>query len=239
MRFWASFLLALGLLLPAAAGAAVPVPDGFPPPGTITYDVWREGSKIGTHSVDFRRNGDKLTVHTRIRIEVKLLLVTVYRFEHDAEEDWVDGKLIRFAAKTDDNGTDRDVLLERTGGELRGHYNKEQAVLPGNLIPGSLWNPATVDQTQLIEPVKGRAKTVAVIDRGMEKIDLPAGPIRAHHYSITGDLRREVWYGDDGEVVQAAYAAKDGSLLTFKLRADTPVEAPDTAAGGSTAAAKP
>src|SRR6267142_4253779 len=144
MRFWASCLLVVGLLLPAAANAAITVPDGFPPAGTITYDVWREGSQIGTHTVEFTRDGDKLTVHTKIRIEVKLLFVTVYRFAHDAEEDWVDGKLMRFAAKTDDNGTDRDVLLERSGEELRGHYNSEPAALPGNLIPGSLWNPATV-----------------------------------------------------------------------------------------------
>ena len=217
MRFFACCLLIL-LLLPAAAKAAVAVPDGFPPAGTITYDVWREGSQIGTHSVEFTRDGDKLTVRTKIRIEVKLLFVTVYRFEHDAEEDWVDGKLMRFAAKTNDNGTDRDVLLERQGDQLRGHYNSEQATLPGDLIPGSLWNPATVDQTQLIEPTKGRAKAVKIVDRGTESITLESGKVEAHHYSITGDLRREVWYGADGEVVQAAYAAKDGSLLTFKLQ---------------------
>lgn len=218
MRFWASCLLVLSLLLPAAANAAIKVPEGFPPAGTITYDVWREGSQIGTHTVEFTRDGDKLTVHTKIRIEVKLLFVTVYRFAHDAEEDWVDGKLMRFAAKTDDNGTDREVLLERSGEELRGHYNSEQAVMPGNLIPGSLWHPATVDQTQLIEPTKGRAKAVTITDRGVEQVQLDSGAVQAHHYSITGGLRREVWYGADGEVVQAAYAAKDGSLLTFKLR---------------------
>lgn len=218
MRVWACFLVILGLLAPAA-NAAIAVPAGFPPDGTITYDVWREGSQIGTHTVEFTRDGDKLTVRTRIRIEVKLLFVTIYRFEHDAEEDWVGGQLMRFAAKTNDNGTDRDVLLERQGDELRGHYNSEQATLPGNLIPGSLWNPATVDQTQLIEPTKGRAKDVTITDRGMETVTLGSGAkVQGHHYSITGDLRREVWYGPDGEVVQAAYNAKDGSQLTFRLQ---------------------
>jgi hypothetical protein len=218
MRLLASCLLVLGLLLPAAAHAAIPVPPGFPPNGTITYDVWREGSQIGTHTVEFTRDGDELKVHTRIRIAVKLLLVTVYRFEHDADEDWVDGKLMRFAAKTDENGTDRDVLLVRDGDELRGHYNDQQMQMAGNLIPASLWNPATVDQTMMIEPTKGRAKAVTVIDRGMEQVKLSWGTVPAHHYSITGDIRREVWYGEDGQVVQAAYTAKDGTLLTFKLQ---------------------
>jgi hypothetical protein len=237
MRFFASCLLVLGLLLSAGAHAAVPVPAGFPPTGTITYDVWRDGSQIGTHTVEFTRDGDELKVHTRIRIAVKLLLVTIYRFEHDADEDWVDGKLMRFAAKTDDNGTDRDVLLVRQGDELRGHYNDQQTQIPGNLIPASLWNPATVDQTMMIEPTKGRAKAVTVIDRGVEQVKLPWGTVPAHHYSVTGDIRREVWYGEDGQVVQAAYRAKDGSLLTFKLRG-SPAAAPDSAPDPK-AAAKP
>ena len=217
MRFFAYCLLVVGWLLPAAAYAAIKVPEGFPPDGTITYDVWREGSQIGTHTVQFVHNGDTLEVHTRIRIQVKLLLVTVYRFEHDSNEKWVDGKLMRFDAKTNDNGTDRDVLLERQGDKLRGHYNKESLEVAGDLIPATLWNPATVDQTMLIEPTKGRAREVKVFDRGMETVKLESGSVQAHHYSITGDIRREVWYGEDGQVVQAAYTAKDGTLLTFKL----------------------
>jgi hypothetical protein len=218
MRFWAPFLLVFGLLLPATAGAAVPVPDGFPPSGITTYDVWREGSNVGTYSVDFRREGDRLIVHSRIRIKVKLLFVTVYRFDHDAVEDWVDGKLIRYVARTNDNGTRRNVLLVRVGQELQGNCNAERLLLPGDMIPGSLWNPATVDQKQLIEPTKGQARVVTIYDRGLERVKSGSRTVRTHHYSITGELVREVWYGPDGEVVQAVYVAKDDTLLTFRLQ---------------------
>jgi hypothetical protein len=219
MRFWAPWLLVLGRLLTAtAAGAAVPVPDGFPPSQTVTYDVWREGSKVGTHSVEFRREGDRLIVHTRIRIKLKLLFVTVYRFDHDAVEDWVDGKLIRYVARTDDNGARRNVLLVRVGQELQGNCNAERLLLPGDMIPGSLWNPATIDQKQLIEPTKGQARAVRIFDRGLERVKSGSRTVPTRHYSITGDLVREVWYGPDGEVVQAVYVAKDDTLLTFRLQ---------------------
>src|SRR5512147_1050198 len=153
MRLWVPFLLVFGLLLPTTADAAVPVPAGFPESGVTSYDVWREGSKVGTYSVDFRHDGDKVTVHTRIRIAVSVLFVTLYRFDHDATEDWVDGKLMRYASTTDDNGTDQVVELDRDGTELRGRYNTEQLQLPSDIIPGTLWNPATVDQKALIEPI--------------------------------------------------------------------------------------
>lgn len=214
-------LFFLTFLTSAAADAAVSVPQDFPPSGRLVYDIWRDGSVIGRNQVDFEKNGDRLTVHTVIDIEVKVLFVPVYRFEHDAVEQWVDGKLVRFRAVTDDNGKDRDVLLERVGDELRGHYNNDQRALPGDLLPGSLWHPATVDQTQLIEPTKGRARQVTVIDRGLEMVDLGGRKVEAHHYSITGEFRREVWYAADGTVVQAAFPARDESLVTLKLRQST------------------
>ena len=217
MRPWVPLLLVLGLLLPATADAAVPVPAGFPQSGLTSYDVWREGSKVGTYSVDFRHDGDKVTVHTRIRIAVSLLFVTLYRFDHDATEDWVDGKLMRYASTTDDNGTDQVVELDRDGTELRGRYNAEQLQLPSDIIPGTLWNPATVDQKALIEPTVGQARAVIIFDRGLEGLTVGSKTVQVHHYSITGALRREVWYGADGGVVQAVFVAKDDSLLIFKL----------------------
>lgn len=217
MRLWVPILLVFGLLLPATADAAVPVPAGFPQAGLTSYDVWREGSKVGTYSVDFQHDGDKVTVHTRIRIAVSLLFVTLYRFDHDATEDWADGKLMRYASTTDDNGTDRVVLLVRAGDALRGTYNAEPLLLPGDIIPGTMWNPATVDQKALIEPTVGQTRAVTVLDRGMEAVKVGAKMVQTHHYSITGALRREVWYGAGGGVVQVVFVAKDDSLLTFTL----------------------
>lgn len=214
-------LFFLVFLMPTVADAAVAVPPDFPPSGRLVYDIWRDGSVIGRNQVDFERDGNKLIVRTVIDIEVKVLFVPVYRFEHDAVEQWIDGKLVRFKAVTNDNGKQRDVLLERVGDELRGYYNNDQRVLPGDLLPGSLWHPATVDQTRLIEPTKGRARQVTVTDLGMEKVDLGGRTVEARRYSITGEFRREVWYAADGTVVQAAFPARDESLVTLKLRQST------------------
>jgi hypothetical protein len=218
MRFLTLCLLGLGLLLATGARAAVPVPVGYPQTSAVTYDVWREGARIGTYQVDFQHDGDKLRVHTRMSVAVSLLFITFYHFEHEAVEDWVDGKLVYYVSRTDDNGTNRNVLLARDGEKLSGHYNAEQVTLPADIIPCSLWNPATVDQKQLLEPTEGQAMAVSVFDRGLERVKDGSQTVQARHYSITGELPREVWYGADGMVVQASYKAVDESVLTFKLR---------------------
>jgi hypothetical protein len=222
MRFWVLCLLGFGLLRSADAGAEVPVPVGFPQTSAVIYDVWREGAQIGTYKVDFLRDGDRLTVHTRMSVDVSVLFISLYHFDHDAVEDWVGGKLIRYVSRTDDNGTNRNVLLARDGETLSGRYNSEQVTLPAGIIPCTLWNPATVDQKELIDPTVGQAYAVTVLDRGLEGVKDGSQTVQAHHYSITGDMNREVWYGADGVVVQAVYKARDESLLTFKLRSVVP-----------------
>jgi len=222
MRFWVLCLLGLGLFRSADAGATVPVPVGFPQTSAVVYDVWREGAKIGTYSVDFLRDGDKLTVHTRMSVDVSVLFISFYHFDHDAVEDWIDGKLVHYASKTDDNGAERDVLLTREGDRLSGRYNTAPVTLPADIIPCSLWNPATVDQKELLDPTQGRPMAVTVLDRGLERVKDGSEMVLARHYSITGDTHREVWYGADGIVVQAVYKAKDESLLTFTLRSAVP-----------------
>lgn len=210
---------ALALMaLVGASGAGVAVPSGFPPSGTLNYDVIRDNAVVGSNQVVFENADGRLVVRTSIDIVVSVLFVPVYRFTHRAEEVWLDGVLQSFKAQTDDDGRPRDIVLARDGEKLAGFYNAEPVELPGSLMPGSLWHPATIEQTALLETTKGRMREVTVQDVGMEPVTLPSGTETAHHYSITGEMRREVWYGADGQVVQANFPAKDGSIVWLKLR---------------------
>jgi Domain of unknown function (DUF6134) len=219
MRFSLSPLLLLGWLLPAAAGAAsLEVPADFPPSITLDYDVLRDGSVVGSNEVVFEHEGDRLVVRTSMDIVVSVLFIPIYRFTHRAEEVWLKGALQSFHSTTDDDGKPRDVVLARDGDKLAGFYNGGPIEFPGDLIPGSLWHPATIEQTQLLETTKGRLRAISVVDRGMEQVKLAAGTEPAHHYSISGELQREVWYGADGQVLQASFPAKDGSIILLRLK---------------------
>jgi hypothetical protein len=212
------FLLAL-LLLPAAAGAArLAVPDGFPPSGKLVYEVIRDNALVGSNQVEFEHNGERLVVRTTMDIVVSILFIPVYRFTHRAEEIWMNGELQSFHSKTDDDGRARDVVLARDGDKLAGFYNGGAIEYPADLMPGSLWHPATVEQRALLETTKGQMRAVSVIDRGVETVKLASGAERARHFSISGELRREVWYGADGQIVQASFPAKDGSIVVLRLR---------------------
>lgn len=219
MRSMLLLLALLGWLLPVSTGAAgLEVPSDFPPSGTLVYDVIRDRAVVGSNEVVFEHAGDRLVVRTTLDIVVSVLFIPIYRFTHRAEEVWLDGTLESFHATTDDDGKPRDVVLARDGDKLSGFYNGDPIEFPGDLIPGSLWHPATIDQSALLETTKGRMRAVSVIDRGMETVKLPSGAEPAHHFSISGELQREVWYGADGQILQASFPARDGSIVTLRLR---------------------
>lgn len=217
MRF--ACALAAALLLADLPAAAAPQGEaGYPPTGDVTYAVFRNGDRIGTHEMDFTRDGDSYKVVTRINIAVTVLGVTFFRFVTDSDELWVDGKLASFVAKTDYDGKLHDVTVRPAGGGLAVADNGVTTAAPGDPLPGTLWNPASLKATQLIDPTDGTLKRVQVIDRGTEQITVRGRPMTARHVSFLGGLQREVWYGPDDRIVHIEYRGPDGSLVVTELR---------------------
>jgi len=216
MRFAPRALAAVILLTGLPADAAPEL--GYPPTGDVTYAVFRNGDQIGTHVMDFTRDGDRYQVVTKIDIAVTVLGVTFFRFVTDSDELWVDGKFASFVAKTDYDGKLHDVTVHPAGGGLAVADNGVTTVAPGDPLPGTLWNPASLKATQLIDPTDGTLKQVQVIDRGSEQITVRGRPMAARHVSFIGGIQREVWYGPDDRIVHIEYRGPDGSLVVTELR---------------------
>jgi len=232
MRIFVPVMAVLALAAPAALGQSTATQAGtsaesdgprielaaFPQPGKLTYSVVRDGNQIGSQVVVFQRNGDSLIVHTTVKIEVSLLGMTLYRFAHTAEEEWKGGELARLTARTDDDGDDRVVDLKLQDGKLKGTYNGQAKEFPLGIIPASFWHPDTVKQTQLLDQVKARYRKISVKDMGIEKISIRGQQIEAHRYSVTGQIKRELWYGLDGKLEKLEFPGKDGSKIVVILR---------------------
>lgn len=211
----AALLLASG----SAPAASIMPMAGFPPTGTFRYVVMRNGEPIGTHEMQFRRDGDSYDVLTRIDIAVKVLGITAYRFETQSTEQWTDGKLVSFTARSNDNGKMHDVLVKPDGDDaLWVTENGVRKLFPDVSLVGTLWNPATLRQTRLIDPVDGKLRQVTILDHGIETITVRGKPMAARHVTVIGkSWRREVWYGPDGSLVHFEFPAKYDSQIVADL----------------------
>jgi uncharacterized protein DUF6134 len=223
-RLHLAFSIALTLwmvLVPAIAwsnGEIAPrLLAALPSTGRWDYEVIRAAERIGAHSVIFQREGRRLSIVTRTNISVEFLGITMFRYRYDAEEEWIDGQLIRLISRTDDDGDRLEVDLAVTDGRLRGTCNGTALDLPASILTVSTWHPDILQSSVLLDQYKCVERQVQIADHGIEPILAKGQLVRTQRYAITGQLTRDVWYGPEGQTVQVRFPAKDDSEITFVL----------------------
>ncbi|MAU60015.1 MAG: hypothetical protein CMI62_04700 [Parvibaculum sp.] len=201
-------------LLSGVNAASAAAPSG----GELDFTVLRGDDEIGTHRLVFTQDGDELKVKIDTNVAVKMLGIAVYRFEHDGSEIWRDGHLVSLESKTNDDGTPHRLEVKEENGKLVVDGDGRQGTEQIGVIPASLWNDNLVKQTALLNTLDGSSMPVTVGKLGTETVEVNGKPVAATHYSVTGKLNRELWYDENGVLVQVRFAGADGSEITYVLR---------------------
>ncbi len=202
----------------AARSTAAAAAAGLLQPATIRYAVLRDGAEIGSRTLEFRPEGDRLVVRTAFRIDVRILGIAVYRFRQTIEEAWADERLERLTTETDDDGERHRLVLHHDGRFLSGTYDDVPLSHAGDLLPASFWNEAITGETRLIDPMAGALLKVTVRRQGIQDIDLAGEQVTTRHFRMRGDLERDMWYGPDGQLVQIGFEGRDGTPITIRRR---------------------
>ena len=209
----------------AAVAAAIPLvgPCWF---GRARADIaWltrframRAGTQIGEHTINFRMDGDRLTVETHVDIVVKVLVFTVFRFKHDAEEVWQSGRLVSVNSTTDDDGTS----LRVSGGAVAGGFRIVGAdgpflAAPTLMTSNTLWDRRIVLEDRMLDSQHGGEIGLVTKQVADEQVDTPRGPVRASSYQmITQHYAGRLFYDADGRWVKALLELK-GEGIEYAL----------------------
>lgn len=198
-----------------ASLAALPAQAAPPPGGVLDFTVLRNGSQVGRHEMLFRNDADGLKIDIRTNVAVKIAFVTAYRFEHEGHEVWQGGRLVRLWSRTNDDGTKHVLDVTAGGSDLMVMADGKDAEKATVAIPASLWNERIVQQRSILNTLDGTRMTIQVTDLGTEAVTVQGNRIPARHYSITGDLQRELWYDAQNVLVKVRFKAKDGSDIEY------------------------
>ena len=183
----------------------------------IEMTITRNKERIGTHSIAFVRDGVRLHVDTRIEIAVKMVFVTVYRMLKTSRETWEQGRVVAYDATIDDNGTITSIKVRPDGKKLIVDGPDGRITAPlGTMISG-YWSDRTVNRKLLIDSSDGVLRRVSVGKSTSETLAAGNREIPVRRYRMTGDLKRDLWYGEDGRLVKMREIARDGSLIVTEL----------------------
>ncbi|PWR18559.1 DUF6134 family protein [Zavarzinia aquatilis] len=215
MKTWLRALVALivwigGVAAPARAERAGQTPQ------PVYFEVWRNGSLIGTHRIAFRHDGADLVVDIDIRLAVSFASITLFRYEHRNEERWRDGRLIAMTSATNDDGTAErvDIAAGADGLVVRG--SDFAGTVPADLLPTTYWRMDSVRQRRLISSQDGRPMAVTVTDAGLDTVQSEGRAVPASRYLMRGDLDLDLWYDAAGNWVKLEFAASDGSVIEYR-----------------------
>jgi hypothetical protein len=207
---------ALCLLL-LTLGAAKAEPAATSGKKHLVFDVIRQGSKIGVDIIDIDKQGDATNVKCTTNISVKILGFEAYRYEHSASETWKGGQLVSFKSQTNDNGTKHSVAATQATDKLSLNVDGQRSDVPRDIMPATLWNLDFNKHAELFDPATGQRMAIKVEDLGEETLNFRGTQRPAHHYKITGEFDRELWF--DGDVLlRMKIIGSDNSIVTSDLR---------------------
>jgi hypothetical protein len=209
------------------ATLALPLTAALPPAREIAFAILSGDDPIGRHSVTFVRQGDDLVVEIAIDIEVRFAFLTLFRYQHENREVWREGRLLSLDTWTDDDGTRYAVTARATPGGLRVQGANGRFLASEDTIPTSYWNPATVEQTRLLDTQRGGLLDVTILPFGRDSVAMGSATLPAQKYTVTGDLNLDVWYTAQGEWAKIAFEAR-GTTIDY-----APAEAWARQLGGS------
>jgi hypothetical protein len=209
---WPALLAGLYCLAPAAHGAGQQV---------HRFEVLLDGKPVGTH--DFHESiaaDGAREVRSEARFDVRMLGLTLYRYRHDAREQWQAGCLRRIDAETRDGGEQTVVQGELRNGRFQLSRPVARASASPCLSSYAYWDPALLlAQRELLNPQTGVIDAVQFEALGEEVIQVQGTqrPARRHRLRSAG-LAIDLWYSPEGEWLQLASAVRGERQLLYRRR---------------------
>lgn len=192
--------------------------DAKPITAKNTYDVFRNGDKIGRHTITFEKSGDRLDVTSKTFMQVKVLFVSAFKYEYDSQEHWCGGAMQSVYTKTNNNG--KDILTEGSvdGDQFRMNVSKEgvesQSVSPVPLFPTNHWNKVVLKQEALFDTIKGSLFDITVKPNNAELHP----DLDQDRYDVSGTYDYVTYYDKAGHWQGMAFQRGEKNFIEFKCR---------------------
>lgn len=203
-------------LLATTLGAAAEVGGKA---GEWDFEVLLNEQPIGKHRFSVTGPPEARKVQSQADFSVKLLGLTLYRYHHEATEQWRGDCLARMSSRTDDNGSPARVQAEARGEALEVITPQGTRALPGCVMGFAYWNPAIQAQTQLLNVQSGKLETVTFRLLGNGNIAVRGQQREARQWRIEGPAHPiDLWYSPQGEWLGLDATVAGGRTLRYRLR---------------------
>jgi hypothetical protein len=199
----------------ARAATAIVLPTAS---GNRRFSVLYKGDKIGVHTILYSAETGETRINTEIHLLVKVAFFTIFAFSHRSTETWRAGRLMSLSSETVEHGETLQIQGAATPQGFRvvskgGPFIASAATLTSN----SLWTPAVLEQTTVVDAQHGGVIGVSTRKLADEQIVIGSRPVRAARYTlITPYLAGSIWYDEENLWVRGEFE-RDGAKIQYQL----------------------
>jgi hypothetical protein len=223
IRSRASIQRILGLLLVLAAWTPAHAVESPATAAAAAADAWRfrvylDDREIGYHNFYLQQSGDTRVLHSEANFEYRLMFVKLFHYEHENRETWNGDCLRSIESRTDANGEPYRVDGRLEPGAFRVDGSAGEADLPECVMSFAYWNPAFLEQGQLLNTQNGEYLEVDISPPVAEPLTVRGEPQASFRYRLeAGDLRLDLWYSADHEWLALESEVRGGRKLRYEL----------------------
>lgn len=192
----------------AGAAAALASPTYAAATASRRFRIIRDGSDIGTHTLDARLDGDVFDISITIRIAVKVLGITAYRYEMDNRERWRGGELISLDSRVNDDGEKAFARASREGGTLNVEGSGHNGTAPAGIATTSYFSTEFMGRRPWLSTQTGKPLTVNTAQQA------------GGWWQVSGGLETRLRYDGRGEWVGCEFDA-GGEAASYEITSES------------------
>ena len=172
----------------------------------IEFDIYRNNKHIGKHIFTFQKVNEQLIVESEINFEIKKFGIVFYKYHVKGTEIYMDGELVKFNSRTNQNDKKKYVNIKLVNGEYEIDGSSYKGKAPVNYLIGTWWNHNIVEAPAQISAVSGRIIKQKVTFLGKELIKFGDKTYKALHFNFSSTdkkmsndkkLNTDVWYDEE------------------------------------------
>ncbi len=189
----------------------------------LNFNVYRNGSLIGYHNLDFYEKDSLIESKIEIKFQVTFLGFVVYEYLHKNLEKWMNNTLVFMEASTDKNGDLLDCKVNKKENKFKISGTNGDFMLDKKITPTTYWKfdqLITGEKKKVLNSQDCSYINFQIKYLGDEMIY--DNLLKASRYKLLGkeftgdDVNIDIWYKDKKWVKMIFL--KDGSKVEYFLK---------------------
>jgi hypothetical protein len=182
------------------------------------FDVYLDDSRVGYHNFTLEQHDDQQILTSEARFKVRLLFLTLYRYQHENAETWQGDCLQSIESRTNANGRKFSVIGSQGPEAFEVEATGIRSEVQGCVKTFAYWNPEFLEESALMNPQTGEVLPISVESLSTETYTARGQDIEASRFRLRAKgLDLDLWYSKDRQWLGLQSTTKDGRKIRYEL----------------------